>query len=79
MSYQEQRGAMDRHAGRLTGEELLHGVDVLPRHELWARITPHNTLVGVAIFLVLGTLFVIAIDLHLSRNALAPLGVLLPR
>lgn len=53
-----------------TGRESFERVDGHPRHESWIPITTHNSLVGFAIFLVYGALFVIVMQLHLSRSGL---------
>jgi len=58
------------------GTALSERIDMHPRHDSWARITTHNSLVGVAIFLVLAALFIIVIALHLNRSALEVIGVL---
>ena len=46
-----------------TGEERLHGVDLHPRHESWARISTQGSLIGFVIFLILAGLFVLWIGL----------------
>jgi osmotically-inducible protein OsmY len=59
-----------------TGQELPEGDSLHPRHESWVRITTHNSFVGLMSSLALFVLFVVVIDLHLSRSALAVLGVI---
>jgi osmotically-inducible protein OsmY len=46
-----------------------------PRHESWARLSTHSSLVGVVIALALGALFVITIVLHFSIGAYIVLGL----
>ena len=67
---------MEMKEQKLPGKESLEGINLHPRQESWARITTHNSLVGFGVFLAFGTLFVIVINLHLSRSSLAALGVL---
>jgi osmotically-inducible protein OsmY len=57
------------------GTELPDGVDLHPRHASWVRISTHNTLIGLVMFVVFAALFVVVIDLHLSGASLAVLGV----
>jgi hypothetical protein len=47
-----------------TGEDRIHGVDLHPRHESWARISMRSSMIGFVIFLVLAGLLVLWIGLR---------------
>ena len=56
------------------GEEFQEDIDLPPRHEPWARLTTRNSFVGFGIFLTFAALFIVVINLHLTRSALAAVG-----
>ena len=58
-----------------TDTDSMQDIDLHPRHESWVRISTHNNLIGIVIFLALAAFLVIVIDLHFSPAAIAAVGI----
>jgi osmotically-inducible protein OsmY len=51
-------------------------IELHPEHESWARITTHNSLVGLAIFLAVVALFVMLVTINLGPSSFVAAGVI---
>jgi len=45
-------------------EDRIYGADLHPRHEAWARFSVRSSMIGLAIFIVLGVAFVLWVQWH---------------